>query len=104
MEKTIIACLAGAMILGGAVAATAGGPFVDRERRQQARIHQGIQRGAITPGEYRALQHEQAAIERYRHHAWADGNLSPGEAVRLHHMQDRAGRHIYRAKHNGRFR
>lgn len=102
MKKMITALTLSTIILGGSVMAAAGGPYVNREVRQQARIHQGIRSGAITPGEYRRLQHEQAAIDRYRHMAWSDGRLTAREAGRLHHMQGRAGDHIFRAKHNNR--
>jgi hypothetical protein len=103
--KTIVSGLImGALILVGTSGVSAGGPFLDREARQQVRIRQGVHTGAITPGEYHTLRHEQAAIERYRQRAWADGRLGPGEAARLQRMQDRAGEHIFWAKHNTRWR
>ncbi|MBI5584327.1 MAG: hypothetical protein HY892_10915 [Deltaproteobacteria bacterium] len=104
MKKIVAGFLMGTMILGGALSVSANGPFFDRENRQQRRIHQGVRSGEITPGEYHALRHEQGAIERYRRRAWADGRLSAGEAGRLHQMQDRAGHHIFRAKHNAHWR
>jgi hypothetical protein len=100
MKRMMIGVLAGSLILGSLAAATAAGPFVNREYRQEVRIQRGLQMGEITPGEYRALQHEQAAIEKNRRMAWADGKVTPGEAQRLTYMQNRASRHIYQAKHN----
>jgi hypothetical protein len=100
MKTIVTGLLVGSLILGAVSFACAGGPFLDREARQQARIRQGLHTGALTPHEYHALQHEQAAIDRCRQRAWADGRLNPREAERLHRMQDRAGHHIYGAKHN----
>jgi hypothetical protein len=104
MKRILIGILAGSLILGSVAASSAVGPFVSREYRQEARIQQGLQSGKITPSEYRALQHEQAAIEKNRRLAWADGKMTPGEAGRLTRMQDRASRHIYLDKHNNRVR
>jgi hypothetical protein len=104
MKKVVAGFLMGTMVWGSAWGVWAAGPFRDREVRQQARIQQGFYTGQLTPGEYQALQREQGAIERYRQRAWADGRLSAGEAARLHHLQDRAGDHIFRAKHNARWR
>jgi hypothetical protein len=84
----------------GTVAITYAGPFTRREARQQARIHQGIRNGEITPCESRYLGREQARIEAHRQMAWSDGTLSPWEARRLTREQNRAGRHIWEAKHN----
>lgn len=100
----MIGILVGSLILGSVAAASAAGPFVNREYRQETRIQQGLQSGEITPGEYHALQHEQAAIEGFRQQAWADGKVTPGEAQRLNPIQNQASRHIYYAKHNNRVR
>jgi hypothetical protein len=83
--------LVGTLILG-TVAIAMAGPFTLRETRQQTRIYQGVDSGQITHREFRHLERQQA---------WSDGVLTPGEAYRLTREQNRASRHIWRAKHNG---
>ena len=71
-----------------------------RDHRQAHRIRQGIRSGEITRPEARGLKNEQLRINRAYHRAVADGLLNWRERVQLKKMQDRASRHIYRAKHN----
>ena len=87
-----------------AVAATAAyaGPVTRREAQQHARIHQGVESGALTPGESKVLRHEQRGVERLRQHALADGRIGPRERAMLADAQDQASRDIYRLKHNAR--
>ncbi len=84
--------------------ASAGEPRT-RQIRQRARIHTGVEKGALVPREARTLRHEQRHIANAKKRMRADdGKLGPAERARLHRMQDRASRHIFRAKHNGRAR
>lgn len=71
-----------------------------RDHRQTQRIRQGVRSGEITRPEVRRLKMEQRRIDSAYHRASADGHLNWRERQRLDKMQDRAGRHIYRAKHN----
>jgi len=71
-----------------------------RDHRQTQRIRQGIRSGEITRPEARGLKNEQLRIDRAYHRASADGHLNWSERLQLNKMQDRASRHIYRAKHN----
>lgn len=71
-----------------------------RDHRQTQRIRQGIRSGKITRPEVLILKTEQRRIDRAYHRASADGRLNRRERQRLDKLQDRAGRHIYRAKHN----
>jgi hypothetical protein len=71
-----------------------------RNHRQKQRIRQGIRSNEIIRPEARRLKKEQRRINRAYHRATADGHLSWRERQRLNNMQDRASRHIYRAKHN----
>jgi len=71
-----------------------------RDHRQTRRIRQGVRSGEITRPEVRRLKMEQRRIDSAYHRASADGHLNWRERQRLDKMQDRAGRHIYRAKHN----
>ena len=100
MKKIGLVILVGTLILGTVTLAMAGS-FTWRETRQQARIDQGVDRGRITSSEYQLLEQEQGRIEAHRQMAWSDGALTPGEACRLAREQNRASRHIWRAKHNG---
>jgi hypothetical protein len=71
-----------------------------RNHRQKQRIRQGIRSNEIIRPEARKLKKEQRRINRAYHRATADGHLSWRERQRLNNMQNRASRHIYRAKHN----
>jgi len=71
-----------------------------RYNRQTRRIHQGIRSSKITGPEARRLKKEQRHIDRAYGRALADGHLNRHERQCLDKMQDRASRHIYRAKHN----
>ena len=71
-----------------------------RQVNQQKRIHQGVKSGEVTKREYKRLQREQAGIQRSKKRAWSDGQLTRKEKLRLEHRQDKASRHVYRAKHN----
>lgn len=82
------------------VATVQAGEVVDRERRQQERIAQGVQSGELTARETQRLEREQARIERDRKLALSDGKMTRRERARLHNKQDRASRHIYRQKHD----
>jgi len=99
MKKIFLGILVGTLILG-MVATALAGPFTRREARQQVRIYQGVESGQITDREFRLLEREQARIEAHRQKYWSDGVLTPGEAFRLTREQNRASRHIWRAKHN----
>lgn len=70
-----------------------------RDHRQKQRIRQGIRSGEITRPEFRGLKTEQHRIDRAYHRASADGHVNRRERQRLNNMQNRASRHIYRAKH-----
>ncbi|HZY78562.1 MAG TPA: hypothetical protein VFE50_03500 [Cyclobacteriaceae bacterium] len=76
-------------------------PRVDaRQATQQARIAQGQASGELNRGETRALRAEQRHIRRSEHRAKADGDVTVAERRRLDRKQDRANRHIRRAKNN----
>ena len=101
MMKFIAAALLGLGMLAG----TAQAQAVDqRHYDQQHRIEQGERSGSLAPGEARRLERQQGRIDRtearmrYRH----GGHLTYRERMRLHHRENRASHHIYRAKHNGR--
>ena len=102
---TIVGLALGGLLLTGTPAAAQSGyaPKIDqREAYQQQRIQQGIDSGALTPGETRYLEKEQARIQAAEQRMKADGHLSPWERQRLREMQNQASQDIYRLEHNNR--
>jgi len=78
-------------------------PRVDaRQDRQQTRIGEGIASGQLTGPEVRQLERQQRRINRAEKRREADGTLSARDKTALERKQDRASRHINRAKHNAR--
>lgn len=77
-----------------------------RQVKQQARIKQGVRSGALTRGETRRLERQQARIQKRKQIDKAEhgGKLTPRNKAQLNRMQNRASRHIHRAKHNVRVR
>jgi len=71
-----------------------------RERHQHARIHQGVANGELTRHEAQRLRVEEHGIRKTERVAKADGHVSPRERSRIHRMQNRASRDIYRQKHD----
>lgn len=83
----------------------AGDGRVDRRQdRQWSRLFQGRHSGELNRGEFRSLKREQKKIGRMERRFSSDGYLSGRERYRLERAQDRASRHIARAKHNDTFR
>lgn len=84
--------------------ASAGEPR-ERQVRQRARIHTGVESGTLVPWEARSLRHEQRHIAKAKRRMKADdGKLDTREKMRLNRLQSRASRHIFRAKHNSQTR
>ena len=85
------------------VSPAAAGNIRQRRERQIERIESGVENDSLAWGEARKLRKEQRKIRRTASRMRADdGKLGPRERHRLHHMQDRASKHIYWAKHNDR--
>ena len=97
----IIAAVAGIGIATGAAQAQ---PIDQRHYNQDRRIDHGLRTGRLTPHEARRIERQQRSIHRqearmrYRN----GGHLNGYDRAVLQHREDRASRHIYRAKHNGR--
>ena len=72
----------------------------NREKRQEARIAQGVKSGELTRRETRHLVKGQKKVDAYQKKAMADGELSAKEKVHLEKMQDRQNRKIHRQKHD----
>ena len=73
-----------------------------RHFKQEKRICKGIENGELTRSETRQLVKQQKRIRKYKRIAWADGKLTGQERVRLERQQNKAGKHIYRLRHNKR--
>ncbi|SHL19739.1 hypothetical protein SAMN02745216_04791 [Desulfatibacillum alkenivorans DSM 16219] len=95
-----------AMVCALALAAGSAyaGPVGKVQARQMGRIHQGVKSGQLTPGEARALAHQQRMIRQTKRAFLCDGRLVPYERAVLRNMQQRASANIAWKKHNGRHR
>lgn len=103
--QLVIASLIGLSSLTAASVAEAAPPRdLVREQHQDARIGEGIASGELTRGEAARLHREQVRIDRMQRRARADGHVGPVERARIERAQDRASHHIAAAKHNGRKR
>jgi hypothetical protein len=71
-----------------------------RQRRQKARIAEGVQSGELTPNEARKLRRGQKRIDRAQERATADGVVTDKEKAKLERMEDRQSRKIYKEKHD----
>jgi hypothetical protein len=94
-----------ALLTIGTVAGAASAQTVDqRHAYQQHRIDRGLRNGSLTPYEAHRVEYQQRSIDRqearmrYRN----GGRLNGYDRAVLQHREDRASRHIYDAKHNGR--
>lgn len=100
MHRVVAAFLGIGMMTSAAQAQTVD----QRHYDQQRRIDQGLRSGSMTPGEAHRVERQQRSIDRqearmrYRN----GGHLNGYDRALLQHREDRASRHIYRAKHNGR--
>jgi hypothetical protein len=72
----------------------------DRQSAQQDRIQQGRNSGELTRNETALLRKEQKHIRIGERRSKADGDVTMAERRRLSKKQDRASRHIRRAKNN----
>lgn len=101
MKKLVTVLLSATFVLGLGGVSMAHTPGIDRrEHREQRRIHQGIRSGELTRREAGRLRAEQFRIRAYEARAKSDGSLTRRERHRLDQMMDRAGRDIYRQKHD----
>jgi hypothetical protein len=72
-----------------------------REANQEKRIQQGVASGQLTPKEAAAVQKGEARIDKVEDKAKADGVVTAKERARLHNMQEKESKAIYRQKHDG---
>jgi uncharacterized membrane protein YebE (DUF533 family) len=105
MKRFVSVLLSAAFVLGLSAVSMAQTPGINRrERCEQNRIRQGVRSGELTRREAERLRAEQFRIRAYEARAKSDGSLTRRERYRLDHMLDRAGRDIYRQKHDNQDR
>jgi hypothetical protein len=105
MKKMFSLLMVLGLLIGLAATTFAQTPGIKyRQRHQQRRIFRGVGSGEVTKGELRKLEKEQKEIQQDKKEARADGTVSLAERRAIHKEQNRASRHIYRAKHNRRDR
>lgn len=76
-------------------------PGIDqRQARQQARIQQGVATGELTPREAAKLEHGQQRVANMEARAKADGVVTPHEQARIQHAQNVQSKKIRHMKHN----
>ena len=73
-----------------------------RQKKQSARIRQGVKSGELTKGEAKRARSQQRRIRRAEKKAKADGTVTDKEKKMLARKQNRASRNIKRMKHNDR--
>lgn len=99
MYRTVLALLGAGLSIGAAQAQTVD----QRHYNQQHRIERGLRNGSLTPREAQRAERQQHSIDRQeaRMRERHDGRLTGYDRAVLQHRENRASRHIYRAKHNG---
>lgn len=90
-----------ALVSFGAFAQNATDHTVQRDVNQQNRIERGLQNGTLTAREAALLERDQSRVERLQARDLKDGHLSAAERAQLRAAQDKAGRDISLATHNG---
>jgi hypothetical protein len=104
MKRIFGVLLSAVILIAASGVASAHTPINKRERLQRHRIAQGVRSDELTRREAARLRTEQAAIRAYERRARRDGDLSYRERHRLDNLLDRAGRDIYRQKHDNQDR
>ena len=80
-------------------------PHVDRrEKRQQKRIHRGVEKGTLTKHEAARMEKQQAKTEAIEAKMKSDGKVTARERARLNRRENRTSRRIYRQKHDAQNR
>lgn len=100
--KSIVATMSLTLILGNL--GLAHGTINQRERRQQARIADGVKEGELTRKEARKLEKGQARIHTAEARAKADGEFTAKERAKIQKRQNKASEQIYKEKHDKQIR
>jgi hypothetical protein len=104
MNRLILNLAAFASVAAALPAVASAQDIGAREANQQARIHQGVRSGALTPHETRRLERGEArlAYRKDMMRARDDGRLTRHDRVALNRQENRLSHRIYRLKHNAR--
>jgi hypothetical protein len=100
MKRIITLCALLGLVAGIAFAQTATPKVTKRQAKQQARIHEGVKSGELTPKEFNRLEKQEGKIAADKAKAKEDGVVTGKERARLHREQNAVSRHIYRQKHD----
>ena len=85
----------------GAFAQGTNTPGIDaRQARQEKRIQQGVNSGALTPTEAKRMEAREAHVGKVEERAKADGTVTQAEKAHIVHAEDKASRKIKRQKHD----
>ena len=101
MKRLAIAAAASVLVLSTAMAPA--GVIHRRQKRQHARIQQGVKSGELTPEEAARLEAEEQKVQADREKAVADGKITRKERRTIRHEQNQASRDIVRKKHNRQY-
>ena len=99
VRLTAIALIMSALFASHVFAQTVGSE-VQRDINQENRIEQGLKSGQLSTGEAARLERGEAQIDRMESKALKDVNVSPEEAARIQHAQNRESEAINQSKHN----
>ena len=89
------------LLAGSVLAQNTETPRIEkRQERQQKRIANGIESGALTAKESANLEKREAKIETDKQAAKSDGVVTKAERAKLEHEENRASKRIFAKKHN----
>jgi polyhydroxyalkanoate synthesis regulator phasin len=71
-----------------------------RERKQKARIKQGVKSGELTKDEAKELRQDQREIRQKEREMKSDGTLTKDERKELHQDLKESSQNIYEEKHD----
>lgn len=99
--KTQLIAAAIATIISVPVFAQANTPGIDqRQANQERRIDQGVASGELNARETARLDRGQQRVDNIENRAKSDGVVTRGERAKIHAVQDRQSKRIYRQKHD----
>ena len=101
MYRLFALILAGSLFLVSAQA----GEVRSRQKKQQARIADGVKDKELTARETVKLERKEAQLQRQIHRDRVDGGgLTPKERAKIDKKQDKLSREIYKEKHDNQTR
>ncbi|MBS0444887.1 MAG: hypothetical protein JSR59_02950 [Proteobacteria bacterium] len=98
--KTVLIAGALAALSVGAVAQTATPGANQRQSNQEKRIEAGEKSGALNATEANRLEKQQKIADNVEAKAKADGVVTKGERVKMHKVEKKTSKDIYKQKHD----